>query len=337
MMRKTQFYLYLTLFALMAGAVCGQHPEESYLYKMDLDAITVSAKKGKRYKRAGKREKEDIVERFKQKLVEEFPDVETRYDIESEYILYQDTIIMANGKMEGQLREIPLQSKRKRDSLSIEKREVDEYINSEIERNLEQLEEGRKILKNREEFSMEIFKLFWGVKPSHLLQMIEPLKGRWDYIPNTDQSAYITFRGNKGFMGIFKIEWKVNFLVNKSDLSLLELKESVEAKISIPFGIEVDSETLENINQFNVAYGSYDRFKFRRGWVDFKRSVSYRDKKEEPSGREEGATDDGEKSAVQPIRTPSLKSTMIKFDVEGKDGKEKERIRMEALSDIRIK
>ena len=148
--------------------------------------------------------------------------------------------------------------------------------------------------------------------------MVGQIEGKWDYIPNDKSTAYITFRGHKGFMGIYRVEWKINFLVGHSDLALRQLTESICMKVSIPFGVKLDDETLENINRLNIAYSSFDSFKFRRGYADFKRKVEYPDSD----------------IFVGPVRKPLSKSIDMKMEVEAK---KREPLLLEALCHMQVR
>ena len=119
-------------------------------------------------------------------------------------------------------------------------------------------------------------------------------------------------------MGIYKVEWKINFLVDRSDLQLRQLTESIYMKVSIPFGVKLDDETLENINRFNIAYDNFSSFKFRRGYVDFRRNVVY---------------PDGKMFAV-PVRKPTSKSIDMKVRVEAK---KREPLLLEALCNMEVR
>ena len=320
------FFAFVALLACRQGVLAqevkpagiGGRYDNFYLFEEDMDAVTVTARRKDAYKRMGKREKSDLIERFKQKLKEDFPNVECSYDAVSDYALYQDTLLMTNGHLVGCFTEKPGGGVKGKDTLVVIKHALDEYIDQRIANNIKDIEEGKEILGNREAFAEQIHKMLWGVSPYKLIKMVEQLDGKWDYLPNDANSAYITFRGNKGFMGIYKVEWKINFLVDRSDLQLRQMTESIYMKVSIPFGVKLDDDTLENINRFNIAYDNFSSFKFRRGYVDFKRNVVY---------------PDGEMFAV-PVRKPTSKSIDMKVRVEAK---KREPLLLEALCNMEVR
>ena len=268
-------FIFMLWGAVLFMAVENSALAQNYIFDEDMDAITVRAKKSKSYKRVGRKEKDEIIEKFKRRLKDDFPDVKQGFEVESDYVLYQDTMIMTKGYLSGRFIEMPKAGVKNKDSLAVIKHKLDEYINARLADNMKELEEGEKILSNREEFAEQVHRMLWGVSPYKLLMMIEELNGKWDYLPDSNTTAYITFRGDKGFMGIYRIEWKLNFLVERNSLSLLQLVESIDLKVSIPFGVKMDDETVENINKFNIAYSEFDALKFRRGLIDFKRYVEY--------------------------------------------------------------
>lgn len=322
----------LIFFVLVAILVCrqgvlaqevkpagnGGRYDNFYLFEEDMDAVTVTARKKGSYKHIGRGEKAELIERFKQKLKEDFPNVECSYDAVSDYALYQDSLLMTNGHLVGSFNEKPGGGAKGKDTLVVIKHKLDEYIDPRIANNIKDIDEGKEILGNREAFAEQIHKMLWGVSPHKLLQMVGQIDGKWDYIPNDGTTAYVTFRGHKGFMGIYRVEWKINFLVDCSNLQLRQLTESIYLKVSIPFGVKLDDETLENINRFNIAYSSFDSFKFRRGFVDFKRKVEYPDKD----------------IFIGTVRKPLSKSTDIKMEVEAKKRKP---VFMEALCSMEIR
>lgn len=324
--------LALILFSLVAILACGRSASAQevkpagngagynnfYLFEEDMDAVTVTARKKSSYKRIGREEKRELIERFKQRLKEDFPNIGCSYDAVSDYALYQDTLLMTRGHLVGNFVEEPGKGAGGKDTLIVIKKSLNEYIDQRIANNIKDIEEGKEILGNREAFAEQIHKMLWGVSPYRLLQMVGQIDGKWDYLPNDKSTAYVTFRGHKGFMGIYRVEWKINFLVGCSDLALRQLTESIGVKVSIPFGVKLDDETLENINRFNIAYNSFDSFKFRRGYVDFKRKVEYSDRN----------------ISIGSVRKPLSKSIDMKMEVEAK---KREPVLLEALCSMEIR
>lgn len=289
-----------------------------FVFDEDMDAVTVTARKKSSYKRIGREEKRELIERFKQRLKEDFPNVDCSYDAVSDYALYQDTLLMTSGRLVGNFVEKPGGSTKGKDTLIVVKKSLNEYIDQRIANNIRDIEEGQEILGNREAFAEQIHKMLWGVSPYKLLQMVGQIEGKWDYIPNDKSTAYITFRGHKGFMGIYRVEWKINFLVDCNSLQLRQLVENLYFKASVPFGVSLDKQTVENINRLNIAYSSFDSFKFRRGYADFKRKVEYPDRD----------------IFVGPVRKPLSKSIDMKMEVEAK---KREPLLLEALCRMQVR
>ena len=312
--------LWIVAFMVTSNSASAQN----YIFDEDMDAITIKAKKSKSYQKVGRREKEELIELFKKRLKEDFPNIEQGFEVESDYVLYQDTMVMTKGYLKGRFVEMPKASAKKKDSLAIIKHKLDEYINPRIADNMKELEEGEEILSDREAFSQQVHRMLWGISPYKLLGMIEELNGKWDYIPQSNTTAYITFRGHKGFMGIYRVEWKVNFLVERSCMSLLQLLERVDLKVSIPFGVKLDEETVANINKFNIAYDQFDALKFRKGWIEFKRYVEYNG-----DGNISGGSSDKKAAVCKPIS----KSVDMNLHMEAK---KREPVVLKALCNMEI-
>lgn len=332
------------------------------VFSMELDAVTVTAKSRRDYKRLKKSDKEGLIEAFKQKLRVDFPRVKSEYKVLSGYRLLQDTVVMTSGSMTGTFVELPKAKKSGGDSLAVVDAVYKEYVNAVLKRNMEEMERREQVarqkrdsmlaaqtptdndatvvlnntsgtarsvemresgaesiteigIKSNAEHSVtnsaansvvgsttnsaassatnsaassanvislggknaqqEVHKLLWGVSPAVVLDELEDLKGKWDYIPNGDGTSYVVFRGHKGFLGIVRVEWAINYLVDSKTLGVIKITENLDAKLSIPFGMSIKGEDLEALNMLNVAYGSFDSFKFRKGTISLKRYVEY--------------------------------------------------------------
>ncbi len=364
------------------------------VFSMELDAVTVTAKSRRDYKRLKKSDKEGLVQAFKQKLREDFPGVRSEYKVLSGYRLLQDTVAMTSGSMTGTFVELPKAKKSGGDSLAVVDAVYKEYVNAELKRNMEEMERKELVarqkrdsmlaaqtptdgdatvvlnntsgaagsvamresgaesiteigIKSNAEHSVtnsaansvansatssvansaassttsgaansvassttsgavnnvansttssvansaassanvisfggknaqqEVHKLLWGISPAVMLDELEDLKGKWDYIPNGDGTSYVVFRGHKGFLGIVRVEWAINYLVDSKTLGVIKITENLDAKLSIPFGMSIKGEDLEALNMLNVAYGSFDSFRFRKGTISLKRYVEY--------------------------------------------------------------
>ncbi len=353
----------------LAKAVAARDTLGLEVFSMELDAVTVTAKSRRDYKRLKKREKQNFIAEFKQKLREDFPGVRSEYNVLSGYRLLQDTVVMASGNMTGTFVELPKAKKNGGDSLAVVDAQYMEYVNAALKRNIEQMERKEQqarekrdsvlaaqaltamqksdALANASNSAMqkpdmvinaddsatqesntenganvisfgkknvqeEIHKMLWGVSPVVVLDQLEEMKGKWDYIPNGDGTSYVVFRGHRGFLGIVRIEWAVNYLVDSRTLSVVKITENLDAKLSIPFGVSIKGEDLESLNMLNVAYGSFDSFKFRKGMVSIKRYVEY---EENGGGKISG-------SKEMPSRKPEQKVLDFDLRVIGKQDKE---------------
>ena len=254
------------------------------VFDLELDSVVFVA--GKRStKRLSRKDKKSIVERFKKQLREDFPKDIKEYNVSSSYVVRQEREVMTSGRIRGIFVESPFGSSKKKDTVLLKNAVYDEYINEELKSNLKNvIWEDSTILdrakmhdpSQMKDRAKQIHALLWGVNPSSMLDILEQMDGKWDFINNDDGTSYVVFRGKKGFMGFFRIEWKVNFLVETRTLSVRDFTQEVKGKVSIPFGYKLDEEQLDMLNAANIAYSPFEKFRVRKANAVVKRYLDFR-------------------------------------------------------------
>lgn len=270
---------------LQAGSMFAQSIYDSLIvFTMELDSVVVTAKSRGFYQDMTKRDKKDLIERFKARVKADFPQEKNTYNILTDLFVGRDNQTVVKGKLKGELTVIPNASYKKgEDSIRVEGKLVSGYVNEHIAAEMEKLVAEKLSEKDTQEdgeMFWEVHKQIWGNNPYSVVEKLYDSPSSWSFIDNGDGTAFFAYRDKMGFLGIAKMEDRINFLVNSKTLELLSMVHESIIYLKIPFGgKKLDEEELDLLNSVKVSGEKFESFKVKT--IDYysKRFANYENKK----------------------------------------------------------
>lgn len=144
----------------------------------------------------------------------------------------------------------------------------------------------------------------WNSNVRQMAKKLDYDPKRWN-ISYTNDYTVLTYRQKKGFLGIFKMETQIHFILDSYTYSVRKIAESAAVEVNIPIGYKLTGEMLDALNLVNIGEAEIEKYRLRHANIDAKRNVIYQDS-------EQGKVPD-EKNMDARVSIEDTKNRLLKY------------------------
>lgn len=86
----------------------------------------------------------------------------------------------------------------------------------------------------------------------------------WSVSNESEGETVLTYKERHNFLGIFKMDFCRNFILDSETLSLRRFSEHAEFWVNIPFGVKLSGDQLQLLNLLNMSSDEIEKFRLRK-------------------------------------------------------------------------
>ena len=249
-----------------------------------------------------------------EQMDKDFADQNRMYSIVSDYCIYQDDAIAAFEELGGELVELPEGTDEKdvqnKNFSQLKPEWVKRYRNPATQAKFDRLDLQLKNDKNvsRMHFadsSAMIHRVLWGTSPKPMFEDLKSKLGRWE-VSDLDSVMLLTYRENKNFFGIVKMDLELNYVLDPYSYRMRKISQSLNVWANIPFGYKLNEDQLAILNVIMLTENDVEKFRVKRVDADIKRNILFEVDEEDRVGVKE-------KNVISKIRIADKKENSMYF------------------------
>lgn len=256
-------------------------PTDTILVQMQEQPILLSETQVVKEKKniSKRRKKKNLLNDVYAQLLHDIPAENHFYKVISDYAIYNDNEIAAFEELSGKIVEMPGKGSRGVDSVQLSPQWVKRYRHPDTRQRLDGIEERLRKNKNAERIqlidsSAFVHRILWG---GDIKWMFKELKGKvrkWESAEN-DSCLVLTYKDNRNFLGILKINLELNLILDPYSYRIQKQSQSFQLEANIPFGYKLNADQLAILKTVILTSGDIEKFRLKRVFADVKRNIIY--------------------------------------------------------------
>lgn len=276
-------------------------------------------------KMSHKKQMKLILADVKKQMDRDFPDDNIKYNINSDYGVYNEDAIIAIEDLGGNLIEIPGQGKDGRDKIQLSIDWITRYRDKHTQENYLRLDTTLKKETNAKlvhyaDSSRWVHKFLWGSGVKYMFNKMSDSPSKWN-VEERDSVTVLTYKESRNILGIVKGELVLNYFIHPYSYRIQKLSQSLVVDVNIPFGYKLNGEQLQMLNTLFIAGDSFEKYRVKRMHIDVKRNILYQEIDDRVAVKEKNVITDihaEDRKIKEPInfkQTGSIKVNSVQFEV----------------------
>lgn len=267
-------------------------------------ATKPSRQKNKRKKMAA------LLSQVYNRMNEDFSHSPARYRVVSDVRMDSEGEAWGMEQMIAQIVVLPEQGREGRDSIQVHGENCKRYFRQEIRQKADTilasdlLDNFDKKKKDRMDYrkaaqavdsGVVVHRSLWSVGNAlyDLRKEMDNVKS-WSVSNESEGETVLTYKEHHNFLGIFKMDFIRNFILDSETLSLRRFSEHAEFWINIPFGVKLNSDQLQLLNLLNMSDTDIEKFRLKKAHAKISLNTIYQWKDEHIYMLEKNLTTDAE-------------------------------------------
>lgn len=244
-----------------------------------------SRQKNKRKKMAA------LLSQVYNRMNEDFPQSPARYRVVSDVRMDSEGEAWGMEQMIAGIVVLPEQGRELRDSIQFHGEYCKRYFRQDLREKADTILAGKtlenfdKSKNNKMDYrkaaqavdsGVVVHRVLWAAGNA-LYDMREEMDDikNWSVSNESEGETVLTYREHHNFLGIFKMDFNRNFILDSETLSLRRFSEHAEFWVNIPFGVKLSSEQLQILNLLNMSNDEIEKFRLRKAHAKISLNTIY--------------------------------------------------------------
>jgi len=257
-----------------------KEPKDTLEFQMVEQPILLKeASVGKEKKKSHRKQMKDMIADVRRQLRRDFPDsVGVRYNVNSDYGVYNGNEVIALEDLGGNIVEIPALNKDKKDLIQLKINWITRYRDAHTQSNYLRLDSTLKKDMNSKlihyaDSSRWVHKFFWGSGIKQGFEQFTDHPSRWE-VEERDSVTVFTYTETRNYIGIVKGKLVLTYYLDPISYSVKQVSQELVTDVNIPFGYKLTKEQIQMLNTIVIGV-QFDKYWVKRAHVDIKRNILY--------------------------------------------------------------
>lgn len=224
----------------------------------------------------------ELLKNVRQRMDVDFPDTPVKYRVVSDVYIDSQNRPMAFEEVIGYVAELHEPTKQGvNDSVQfygeVCKRYIDQGIMGKINPILqsENTQIQTKHMAHEIDSGIVIHQTLWGGGLKNVFDRLAENPKRWTLSRESESNAVLTYKEKRNYLGIFKAELTVHYIIDSYTYSLQNLSENMKVNVSIPFGRKLNQQQIKWLNVLNMQTDDIEKFRLKKADATIKRNIIY--------------------------------------------------------------
>lgn len=261
-----------------------KEPKDTLRLKMVEQPILLQeASVGKEKKQSHRKQMKNMIADVRRQMRRDFPDsIGVRYNVNSDYGVYNGDEVIALEDLGGDIVEIPGSVKdknnKKKDRIQLKINWITRYRDAHTQQNYLRLDSTLKKDMNSKlihyaDSSRWVHKFFWGSGVKQGFEQFADSPNRWE-VEERDSVTVFSYTETRNYIGIVKGKLVLTYYLDPISYSVRNVSQELVTDVNIPFGYKLTKEQIQMLNTLVIGV-QFDKYWVKRAHVDIKRNILY--------------------------------------------------------------
>lgn len=257
-----------------------KEPDDTLKIKMVEQPILLQeASVGKEKKQSHRKQMKQMIEDVRRQMRRDFPDsIGVRYNVNSDYGVYNEDEVIAIEDLGGDIVEIPGIAKDKKDLIQLKVNWITRYRDAHTQENYLRLDSTLKKETNAKlvhyaDSSRWVHKFLWGSGVKQGFEQFADSPNKWE-VEERDSVTVFTYTESRNYIGIVKGKLVLTYYLDPITYSVRNVSQEFVTDVNIPFGYKLTKEQIQMLNTIVIGV-QFDKYWVKRAHVDIKRNIIY--------------------------------------------------------------
>ena len=257
-----------------------KEPDDTLKIKMVEQPILLQeASVGKEKKQSHRKQMKQMIEDVRRQMRRDFPDsIGVRYNVNSDYGVYNEDEVIAIEDLGGDIVEIPGVAKDKKDLIQLKVNWITRYRDAHTQENYLRLDSTLKKETNAKlvhyaDSSRWVHKFLWGSGVKQGFEQFADSPNKWE-VEERDSVTVFTYTESRNYIGIVKGKLVLTYYLDPITYSVRNVSQEFVTDVNIPFGYKLTKEQIQMLNTIVIGV-QFDKYWVKRAHVDIKRNIIY--------------------------------------------------------------
>lgn len=257
-----------------------KEPDDTLKIKMVEQPILLQeASVGKEKKQSHRKQMKQMIEDVRRQMRRDFPDsIGVRYNVNSDYGVYNEDEVIAIEDLGGDIVEIPGVAKDKKDLIQLKVNWITRYRDAHTQENYLRLDSTLKKDTNAKlvhyaDSSRWVHKFLWGSGVKQGFEQFADSPNKWE-VEERDSVTVFTYTESRNYIGIVKGKLVLTYYLDPITYSVRNVSQEFVTDVNIPFGYKLTKEQIQMLNTIVIGV-QFDKYWVKRAHVDIKRNIIY--------------------------------------------------------------
>ncbi len=247
-----------------------------YSQPIMLEEMVVAGKTTRNKRKAIK----DLLRFTRNRMNVDFPDENQKYRVHSTVAVKTNGSIVGFDEVIGHIVELHGRGTDGLDSIQIKADVARRYIDAKTAERIPDVMDnhiGKQDKSNIQKIDAGslIHKYLWGGSTKQMFDKLMEKPKNWSVTKENNDVTVLTYTESRNILGIFKLNVKVNYIIDAYNYSIRRISEEASVYFNIPFGHTLSKDELSVVNLISIAGEDIEHFRLKRGTINFKRNVIF--------------------------------------------------------------